>query len=224
MATRRNGKQKEQRLECRDGRHRAMCVAATDRSGQVLRVGNARQKETPMPDHQHQCRPARDQIAVARVPQFARREQRIARADRRNQADALLQRLREAIELERDDPQRRADRQPDEADAPAFEAPRAAPHEAIGGAQQGVGGANRPDVGDSRRLPGEQRGAGRADEISDAPQRQRRRVAILQKREQQQQAADNGDEQRHRKQGRHVEDDMGNHNGRHCVPTTPVRR
>jgi hypothetical protein len=175
------------------------------------------------PDHQHQRRPARDQIAVARVPQFARSEQRIARADRRNQADALLQRLREAIKLERDDPQRRAYRQPDQADAPAFEAPRAAPHEAIGGAQQGVGGANPPDVGDGRRLPGEQRGAGRADQISDAPQRQRRRVAVLQKGEQQQQAADNGDEQRHRKQGRHVEDDMGNHDRRHCVPNTPVR-
>jgi hypothetical protein len=53
-------------------------------------------------------------------------------------------------------------------------------------------------VGDGRCLP-EQGGAGRADEVPDAPQRQRRRVAILQKGEQQQEAADNGNEQRHRK-------------------------
>jgi hypothetical protein len=80
-----------------------------------------------------------------------------------------------------------------------------------------------PDVGDDGCLPGEQGASGRTDEIADTPQRQRRGFAVLQEREQQQEAADNGDEQRHRKQRRHVEGDMGSDQRRHCIPTTAAR-
>ena len=83
-AQKRQAESDEQRFERHHGHDCAVRVPAADRGGQVLRVGDARQKKARMPDHQQQCRPARDQIAVARVPQFARREQRIARADRRN--------------------------------------------------------------------------------------------------------------------------------------------
>ena len=48
----RHAESDEQRLEGHHGRHCAMRVAATHRRGQVLRVRNARQEKTRMPDHQ----------------------------------------------------------------------------------------------------------------------------------------------------------------------------
>jgi hypothetical protein len=98
-AQERQAESDEQRLERHHGRHRAVGVAAAERGCQVMRIGDARQKKARMSDHQHQCRPAREQIAVARVPQFARGKERIARGDRCDQTDARRHRLREAIKL-----------------------------------------------------------------------------------------------------------------------------
>ena len=78
----------EQRSKGHDGDDRALRLTASDRSCQHLGEGNARQQKASMRHDQHQCRPARDQLAVARVPKLARSQQRIAREHNGNEINA----------------------------------------------------------------------------------------------------------------------------------------
>ena len=145
MATRRNGTQGgEQRLKGHHVYDGALRLTAGNRKCQRGRERNARQQKAGMRDDQRQCRPARQQLAVAGIPKLARGQQRIGRANSRHQAHARLQRYSEALKLKGRDPDRRARRQQRDMDAPAFEASGAAPHHAVGAAQQRVGGADRP--------------------------------------------------------------------------------
>jgi hypothetical protein len=174
-----------------------------------------------MPDDQDQGRPARNEIAVAREPKLAGGKERIDRGDGGDQTDGGRHGLRDAAELKGSDPYRRARGEHNDRDAPALEAARAAPHECVGGADQRISAADRPSV---RQAAGrdKQRRAGGANQVSSAPQRQRRGVAVLQKGEQQQQAADDGNKERHRKQRRQVENEMGSIGM--SFPTTPDAR